>query len=630
MSRKRWWTAVATAALVTTTVSAAPASARSGDPLRGVEWQSLDGSGNNKDRPDWGKAATEYPRVAPARYTDGVGAMVGGPSPRYVSNRIFNDAGQQLYSERGLSQWAQVWAQFVTHTVGLRVDGADPLTIPFDTADPLENVTATVPVVPAGRSQVVPGSGVTAPREPLNVNSAYVDAFAVYGGSAQRLEWMREGPVDGDLGNNGARLMMPGNLLPRRDARGDAASAPAVDSPGVRLLEKGVVAGDIRAGENLGLTAVQTLLAREHNRIVDALPSALAEETKFQVARRVVIALEQYITYQEFLPAMGVRLAPYRGYRPAVNPGTGNEFITVGFRAHSMARGDFSVEVAEDRYSPAELDAFRARGLVVVAGGGTVTVTVPPSVAAFNPELVGELGLGPLLQGLTQRPEAKNDELVGDLTRNIRLERPVGCHLPEAGCQVAIFDVSAIDVARGRDHGMPGYNEMRETYGLAPKTTFTSITGERSDAFPSDPELTPGDEINDPDSLDFVRVLDDRGNPVPPGSERAVTGERRTTLAARLKAVYGTTAELDAFTGVFSEPHVPGSELGELQLAMWKRQFEATRDGDRFFYLNDPVLLSIRQRFGIDYQRSLAELIALNTDVGCAQLPHDVFFTGRR
>ncbi len=63
---------------------------------------------------------------------------------------------------------------------------------------------------------------------------------------------------------------------------------------------------------------------------------------------------------------------------------------------------------------------------------------------------------------------------------------------------------------------------------------------------------------------------------------------------------------------------------------MWKRQFEATRDGDRFFYLNDPVLLSIRQRFGIDYQRSLAELIALNTDVGCAQLPHDVFFTGRR
>jgi hypothetical protein len=29
---------------------------------------------------------------------------------------------------------------------------------------------------------------------------------------------------------------------------------------------------------------------------------------------------------------------------------------------------------------------------------------------------------------------------------------------------------------------------------------------------------------------------------------------------------------------------------------MWKRQFEALRDGDRFFYLNDPELATVRAR----------------------------------
>ena len=54
-----------------------------------------------------------------------------------------------------------------------------------------------------------------------------------------------------------------------------------------------------------------------------------------------------------------------------------------------------------------------------------------------------------------------------------------------------------------------------------------------------------------------------------------------------------------------AERHVPGTEFGELQLAIWKQQFQALRDGDRFFYLNDPVLREIERRFGIDYRRTL-------------------------
>ena len=105
----------------------------------------------------------------------------------------------------------------------------------------------------------------------------------------------------------------------------------------------------MRANENTGLTSIQTLFAREHNRIADALPGKLSPESRFQIARRVVGAEIQYITYKEFLPAMGVPLAPYSGYKPSVNPSVANEFATVGFRAHSMVHGEFEPTVAGEQ-----------------------------------------------------------------------------------------------------------------------------------------------------------------------------------------------------------------------------------------------------------------------------------------
>jgi hypothetical protein len=104
------------------------------------------------------------------------------------------------------------------------------------------------------------------------------------------------------------------------------------------------VAGDPRANENIALTATHTLFAREHNRIVSRLPNSLSQEDKFQIARRVVIAEQQFITYQEWLPAMGVALPRYTGYKTNINTALSNEFATVGYRAHSQIHGEFEVE----------------------------------------------------------------------------------------------------------------------------------------------------------------------------------------------------------------------------------------------------------------------------------------------
>jgi peroxidase len=244
-------------------------------------------------------------------------------------------------------------------------------------------------------------------------------------------------------------------------------------------------------------------------------------------------------------------------------------------------------------------------------------------VAVGNPDLLETVRLGPVLEGLGGEREYRNDEQIDDALRTILFLVPVpGVPVP-SGCtgqQIKpicfnrIDDLGAIDIARERDHGVPPYNELRRAYGLPPKASFEAVTGE-----PATAALSP----NDTGMLDFVSLLDAHGNPVPLGDEvDAVTGVRRTTLAARLRAVYGDMGRLDAIVGMLAEPHVAGSEFGELQLAMWKRQFQRLRDGDRFFYENDPALPEIQQRYGITYRHTLADLIRLD---GGGRARRDVF-----
>ena len=396
-----------------------------------------------------------------------------------------------------------------------------------------------------------------------------------------------------------------------------------------------MVAGDVRANENIALTGTHTLFAREHNRIVASLPAVLAPELKFQIARRVVGAEQQFITYNEFLPALGVALSPYRGYKPGVNATLTNEFATVGYRAHSMIHGEFETDAEAEDYTPAQLDAIRARHVEVEEVGDELEFVTPLNIAFGNPELVREIGLGPVMRGLSSESEYKNDEQIDNQLRSVLFQvpkpgapNPLDCldGPPLPTCFNLVQDLGALDIARGRDHGMPSYNNLRVAYGLPAKSSFTAITGEATQAFPADPLINAANPIDDPNILDVRRLFDIDGNELVVGSEAgdasAVREVRRTTVAARLKAIYGSVAKLDAFTGMLSERHVAGAEFGELQRAIWKREFETLRDGDRFFYLNDPALPLIQAMFGISSRRTLAQIIRANTG---EDVPANVF-----
>src|SRR5262249_49345275 len=106
------------------------------------------------------------------------------------------------------------------------------------------------------------------------------------------------------------------------------------------------MAGDIRANENIELTAVHTLFLREHNRLADLIHQqfpGLSDDEVYQDARGIVIGEIQSITFNEFLPALlGTGVIPaYAGYSDTVNPDIATEFSTAGFRVgHSLLAPD--------------------------------------------------------------------------------------------------------------------------------------------------------------------------------------------------------------------------------------------------------------------------------------------------
>ncbi len=104
-----------------------------------------------------GSRGHALPPSARPRFADGRSAPVSGPPARYVSNRIFNDTNQNLFSENGVTQWGFVWGQFLDHTFGLRDEAGEPADMAFDAKDPLESFVNTLGHMPFARSAAAAG-----------------------------------------------------------------------------------------------------------------------------------------------------------------------------------------------------------------------------------------------------------------------------------------------------------------------------------------------------------------------------------------------------------------------------------------------------------------------------------------
>ncbi|WP_417738847.1 peroxidase family protein [Rosistilla oblonga] len=398
------------------------------------EVRSIDGTGNNLEDENLGAAGTTLLRVADADYADGISEPGGEdrPSAREISNVLSDASVDSEGNDRGLSAFLYVWGQFIDHDIDLSLSQEDGET--FDIAvpagDPYFDPSGTGDVtIGLSRSvyDLTTGTSVDNPREQVNAITAYIDGSQVYGSDQETADGLRS--------FEGGRLVITDDgLLP-------------LDESGM------VIAGDIRASENISLTAIQTLFAREHNRLADEISAAdpdLTDEEIYQQARAIVIAEIQSITYNEFLPALlgNNAIDSYDGYDASVNPSIANEFSTAAFRfGHSTLNDD--------------IEFFDNDGL-------EVRDEISLTEAFFNPSLLEETGIDSILKYDASSQSMQIDLEVVDSLRNF-LFGP-----PGAGG----FDLVSLNIQRGRDHGLADYNSTRVAYGLDPVESFADITSD--------------------------------------------------------------------------------------------------------------------------------------------------------
>lgn len=539
-------TGIATAALALCILAACGGSGSGSggptEPLIAVgngERRSIDGSGNNRAHPTWGQAGVALLRRAAPAYADGAGAPSGPerPNPRVVSELATVQLSLHA-NARAATDFLWQWGQFLDHDLDLTGTAVpeEPFDIAVPIGDPLFDPEATgQAVIALDRSVYDPATGTAPdnPRQQINEITAFIDASNVYGSNAVRAGALRTADDSGRL------KMSAGDLLPFNT---DGLPNAQDTSPAFFL------AGDVRANEQVGLTAMHTLFVREHNRLADLIRAddpALDGDEIYERARVIVGAEMQVITYREFLPVLlGPNALPaYRGYRPAVDPGIDAVFSTASFR------------VGHTLLSPV-LRRLAADGQPIAAGD------LPLRDAFFAPlHLVDEGGISPVLRGLATQQAQEIDMEVVDDVRNF-LFGP-----PGAGG----FDLAALNIQRGRDHGLPDYNTVRTDYGLRRAASLADVS--------SDPHVQ---EI--------------------------------------LAEVYGSVDDIDPWIGGLAEDHRPGAMVGELVYVVLRDQFTRLRDGDRFWYQRalPPATVAALEA------RTLADIIRDNTDIG-EELPADVF-----
>lgn len=498
-----------------------------------LEFRSIDGHGNNLQNPSWGAAEVAMLRTLGSDYADSTGSPSGSnrASAREISNLVAASPGSIL-SPRRASDFVWQWGQFLDHdlveTPGVWPGEAFDIAVPLGDAwfDPFETGTQTIPMNRSGYEMV---KGV---RQQVNFITALIDASNVYGSDAERQDALRTLDGTGRLLTS-ADDMLPFNVHGLPNAGGTSSTL--------------FLAGDVRANEQIALTAMHTVFVREHNAwagiVGDALPG-LSGDDIYELARCVVAAEMQAITYREFLPVLLGRdaLADYRGYRPSVDPGISNAFATAAYRVgHTMLSPQLL-----------RLDAY---------GQPHPLGPLPLANAFFDPQVLLATGIDPVLRGLAAQRAQAIDPFVVDDVRNF-LFGPPG----SGG-----FDLAALNIQRGRDHGLPSYNDMREATGHPRAQRFTDLH---------------------PDPL----------------------------IASRLSQAYASVDDIDPWVGLLAERPAPGALVGRTLRAILGDQFERARDGDRFWY---EVYLPTTMVEFVNNQ-TLAVIIRRNTGIG-AELPDDVF-----
>lgn len=535
-------------------------------------FRTMTGWCNNLEEPKFGQSFTQHDRLLPNAYEDGLsrarqfsvvaganGARQSLPSPRLISTRIHDDRSH-LHNRYSLA--LMQFGQFaVDHDLtrtpfAVAIDGSVfdcspcnsrdtvhrdcmPITIPdldhhFHSLDADKQLGKRKRCLHFIRS--LNGQTGLGPRQQLNALTSFIDASEVYGSDnceAKSLRTLQGGrlnstayfktkPVptlDGTLGPN-----PPSGASPPKEILPITMANPECVTPGGFCFH----AGDQRASEQPGLTAIHTMLMRFHNFIVGQLAQQNRhwnDERLYQQGRRILGAIMQRVTYNEFLPRLlGLDLMSRfdlllrdtgysQDYDSKCSAQTLNEFSAAAFRmGHSLIRAVFPL--LDKNYK--QIGRIQLRK------------------AFFNSQriLTEPQFIDSIMRGVVTMSIENFDNSVSEELTNHLFEKP---NQPFSG-----MDLISLNIQRARDHGLNSYNKYRQYCNLTRAKTFQDLTNE----IPAD-------------------------------------------LITRLQSVYSHVDDIDLFTGGLSELPVHGGLIGPTLGCIIGLQFQRLKRCDRFWHETD-------------------------------------------
>ena len=375
----------------------------------------------------------------------------------------------------GMATWAVVKAQ-ARDILGINLTDADVHSVPLLATDAYGNFIRG----PSGMPQVV-----------MRVSNGADGIAGTADDVTQLVEGNRDAPISlasavsaghgflDDIAHNAAPVVVGGVL--QADADADIGNAQPVGAGGNNLtydnelLDAHYIAGDGRVNENIGLTTVHHVFHSEHNRLVQqtkdtllaagdlaflnewlvddvaAIPTTPAGiaalvwdgERLFQAAKFGTEMQYQHLVFEEFArtiqPQIDEFLAP-NGYDTSINPAILAEFAHVVYRfGHSMLTE--TVDRFDPEFNPLLTDPNNPDSQL-----GLIAAFLNPLAFAGSGATADEAA-GAIIRGVTRQLGNEIDEFVTEALRNNLLGLPL--------------DLPALNLARGRDTGIPTLNEAR-------------------------------------------------------------------------------------------------------------------------------------------------------------------------
>ena len=551
------------------------------------KYRTFDGTCNNLQHGLWGAAVTPFKRALEPIYENRLNSPVGWsqsqqvsngnafgppyPSPRVVSTVIIST--NRVTPDPDYTHMLMQFGQFLDHDIthsptspSARCDdhcNATQFCYPIAIPPGDRRITGDKKCMSFSRSAAMCGTGATSvffesvsSREQINQITAYIDGSMVYGSSTSQALKLRNTTAGKGLLKQGLETVPGKHLLPFNDDEFVDCLRPlnVKNQKQVPCF----LAGDRRANEQVALTALHTIWMREHNRIATVLSELNPywdDDRLFQEARKIVGAELQHITYTEFLPKV----------LGSESMKSLSEYVSYDFDQDASILNGFAA------------GAYRfGHGLIhpIVRRLNASFQSIPEGDlslrhAFFAPyRIVEEGGIDPLLRGMIASSGKLNSP--SEVINNELTE-----HLFSMAHEVA-FDLGALNIQRGRDHGLPSYTSWREYCGLSVPVGFDELDGVISNKI----------------------------------------------IQKKLKRLYGIPANIDMWVGGLVEDPLPHGRVGPLFACIIGEQFKRIRAGDRFWYEN-PSVFEPAQLAEIK-KTTLARVMCQNSD-GIDHIQQDVF-----